>query len=88
LTEERHLQTIDRQGATAPITLRIDADAGSTVRITARTATDTIGSATGADLLESLTEVRRQLEAHGLRLCCQGARLTSSPRLKAGDSRG
>jgi hypothetical protein len=77
--EERHLETVDQHGAATPITLQIDASSASAVRITAETATETIGRATGVDLFESLTDMRRQLETHGLRLCCQAARINVWP---------
>lgn len=79
MIEQRHLQTIDQHGTTAPITLHIDADTAPETRITAVTAAETIGPVAGADLLESLIEIRRRLEARGLRLCCQAARINVWP---------
>ncbi|WP_432986245.1 hypothetical protein [Dactylosporangium sp. CA-233914] len=75
MIEQRHLRTVDQHGATAPITLHIDAGTAQQTRITAVTAAETIGPVAGADLLEPLIEIRRRLEARGLRLCCQAARV-------------
>jgi hypothetical protein len=78
MLEEHHLQTVDQHRETAPITLQINAN-GTSTTITALTGSETIHAATVVDLLDSLVNVRRELEARGKLLCCQGARTNVCP---------
>ncbi|GIH07183.1 hypothetical protein Rhe02_52500 [Rhizocola hellebori] len=78
MAEEVLLQTVDGSGATAPITLHVEATF-SRVTISATNGVGTVGTVTGGDLLEALTELRRHLEDRHLLLCCQGARINVWP---------
>jgi hypothetical protein len=79
VAENWHLQTVDDQGATSPITLQVDQAGRSQVRIMAVTEGETLGPVTGGDMMNALVEVRRRLEERGLRLCCQAARINVWP---------
>lgn len=74
----RQLQTVDGDGRIVPITLRLAGGPGATA-LSARTLERDYGAFTGADLVDCLVDLRLRLEADGLLLCCQGARVNVWP---------
>jgi hypothetical protein len=74
----RQLHTVDGDGRIAPIALRVAGNPGATV-LHARSLERDYGTFTGADLVDCLGDLRLRLEADGLLLCCQGARVNVWP---------
>ncbi len=76
--EVRLLQAVNRSGVDEPVSVTMAISSGSaTISVTVGDEPPTL--VTGEYLFFCLLDLRRRLEARGLLLCCQGARLDVWP---------
>jgi hypothetical protein len=74
----RQLHTVDGDGRIAPISLRLGGGPGAAT-LNAWSLERDFGAFAGPDLVDCLVDLRLRLEAAGLLLCCQGARVNVWP---------
>ncbi|MFG1606975.1 hypothetical protein [Actinoplanes sp. NPDC049265] len=74
----RLLHTVDGHGRIAAISLRVAGKPGAAT-LSAWSPEHDFGAFAGPDLVDCLHDLRLRLEADGLLLCCQGARVNVWP---------